>query len=63
MKSSRLPLWVHLGLLMASAAWAMLGAPLDAAEWQDVPRRALQLMVQWPGRTQPVWRLWLMLGA
>lgn len=63
MRASRLPLWVHLALLIAAAAWAMLGAPLSALEWQDVPQRALQLIVQWPGRTQPVWRLWLLLGA
>lgn len=60
MRATRLPLWCYAAFLAAAAVWTLLGAPLSAEEWQDVPMRAWRLMVQWPARTRPVWRLWLM---
>lgn len=50
-------------LLLLCLVWAALGSPLSAGEWHSLPTVVRRLLVQWPGRTLPVWRQWLLRPA
>jgi len=45
-------------LLAAAIIWFLLGAPLFAEEWQDIPHRLGLMTIQLPARMQHILRLW-----
>lgn len=44
--------------LVLLLAWIILGVPIYAAEWQEVPLRLRVMLTQLPGRMRSVLLLW-----
>ena len=45
-------------MLILACLWTLCGAPLTAAQWENVPMQLRRLAVQWPGRMRQVLLLW-----
>lgn len=59
MKKGYPPIGLCAGILALALLWRMVGAPLNAAQFQQMQTPLWQARVLWPSRVARVFRLWL----